>query len=106
MACPPKFTTDTEEEDMLVLTRKIGESIVIGDNVRVVVVSLEGQQCRLGVVAPRAVPVHRQEVYERIRADRGDPSPLTFSGQAGGDNPIGDELRNADTGTCVRDLVL
>src|SRR5947209_9216651 len=102
MACPPKFATETEESDMLVLTRKIGESVVIGGDVRVVVVAMEGKQCRLGVVAPRTVPVHRQEVYERIRADRGDdPSPLTFSGQAGGDNPIGDELRAADAGLCV-----
>jgi carbon storage regulator len=104
MACPPLFT-DAEEEDMLVLTRKVGEGIVIGDAVRLVVVSMEGGQCRLGIVAPRHVPVHRQEVYEKVRAGRGDPSRLTFSGQAG-DNPIATELRAANAGTCVRDLVL
>src|SRR4051795_6051560 len=99
MACPPKSTTDTEEEDMLVLTRKVGESIVIGGGVRVVVVAMEGGKCRLGVEAPRAVPVHRQEIHEKIKA-WGDPSPLTFTGQARGDNPIGDELRAADAGSC------
>ena len=51
------------------------------------------------------MPVHRREVHEKIRAG-GGPSPLTFTGRAGGDNPIGDELRAADAGICVRDLVL
>ena len=53
---------------MLVLTRKVGESIVINDDIHVVVVSMDGSKCRLGVVAPPAVPVHRQEVYEKIKA--------------------------------------
>ncbi|MDZ7373232.1 MAG: carbon storage regulator CsrA [candidate division KSB1 bacterium] len=51
---------------MLVLTRKLGESIVIGDNIRVTVVEIHGKQVRLGVEAPRDVSVHRGEVYERI----------------------------------------
>jgi carbon storage regulator len=91
---------------MLVLTRKVGQSIVIAGEVRVVVVSMEGNQCRLGVVAPRAVTVHRQEIYEKVIAERGRPAPLVFTGGVGGDNPIADELRAADAGVCVRDLVL
>ena len=51
---------------MLVLTRKLGESIVIGDNIRITVVEIHGKQVRLGIEAPREVSVHRGEVYERI----------------------------------------
>ena len=51
---------------MLVLTRKLGESIVIGNNVRVTILEMQGKQIRLGIEAPSEVPVHRGEVYERI----------------------------------------
>ena len=54
---------------MLVLTRKLGESIVIGNNVRVTVLEMQGKQVRLGIEAPAEVPVHRGEVYERIEAE-------------------------------------
>jgi carbon storage regulator len=53
---------------MLVLSRKIGESIVINDDIRVVVVARDGNRCRLGIEAPPDVPVHRQEVYEKVKA--------------------------------------
>ncbi len=51
---------------MLVLTRKVGEGIVIGDDIRVTVVELKGGGVRIGIDAPRATKVHRLEVYERI----------------------------------------
>lgn len=51
---------------MLVLTRKIGESINIGNDVKVTIISLEGGQVRLGIEAPRDVIVHREEVYAKI----------------------------------------
>ncbi len=54
---------------MLVLTRKLGESIVIGNNVRVTILEMQGKQIRLGIDAPTEVPVHRGEVYERIEAE-------------------------------------
>ena len=54
---------------MLVLTRKLGESIVIGNNVRVTILEMQGKQIRLGIEAPSEVPVHRGEVYERIEAE-------------------------------------
>ena len=54
---------------MLVLTRKLGESIVIGNNIRVTVLELQGKQIRLGIEAPQEVSVHRGEVYERIEAE-------------------------------------
>ncbi len=51
---------------MLILTRKIGECITIGDHIRVYVVGIRGKQVRLGVEAPADAVVHREEVYERI----------------------------------------
>jgi len=54
---------------MLVLTRKAGESIVIGSEIRVTVLELQGRQIRLGIEAPSNISVHRGEVYERIREE-------------------------------------
>lgn len=53
---------------MLILTRKVGETIVINENIRVTVLAIKGSQIRLGVEAPADVPVHRQEIQERIKA--------------------------------------
>jgi len=58
---------------MLVLSRKKDESIVINNDIRIVVVEIRGDKVRLGVEAPKEVPVHRQEVYEAIA--RGEPAP-------------------------------
>ena len=54
---------------MLVLTRKTGESIVIGNDIRITVLEMQGRQIRLGIDAPLDVPVHRGEVYERIKEE-------------------------------------
>ncbi len=51
---------------MLILTRRVGESLRIGDDVSVTVLGIKGSQVRLGVNAPKSVPVHREEVYDRI----------------------------------------
>ncbi|MBM4211888.1 MAG: carbon storage regulator CsrA [Gammaproteobacteria bacterium] len=51
---------------MLILTRRVGETLVIGDNVRVTVLGVRGHQVRLGVDAPKEVSVHREEIYQRI----------------------------------------
>ena len=60
---------------MLILTRRVGESLMIGDDVTVTVLGVKGNQVRVGVDAPREVVVHRQEIYERIRAGQaGDGS--------------------------------
>lgn len=56
---------------MLILTRRVGETVVIGDEVQVTVLGVKGNQVRLGVTAPRDVSVHRQEIYERIRKEQG-----------------------------------
>ncbi len=54
---------------MLVLTRKLGEVIKIGDKIKVVVISVEGGSVKLGVEAPEEIPVHREEIYEKIAAE-------------------------------------
>jgi carbon storage regulator len=54
---------------MLVLTRKVHQSIMIGDDIEVVVLEVRGEQVRLGVRAPKNVPVHRKEIYEQIQAE-------------------------------------
>lgn len=54
---------------MLVLTRRPGETLIIGEDIRVTVLEVSGNQVRIGVTAPKAVPVHREEVAERIRAE-------------------------------------
>lgn len=56
---------------MLVLSRKLNQAIMVGDNVRIVVVSVDRDQVKLGIDAPREIPVHRSEVFEEIqRANR------------------------------------
>jgi len=54
---------------MLVLTRKLGESIRIGDNVIVKIVDLDGRHVKLGIDAPRSIAVNREEIYERIQKE-------------------------------------
>lgn len=54
---------------MLILTRKQGESVAIGDEIQVTVVEIQGKQVKLGVKAPREVAVHRQEIYEKIQQE-------------------------------------
>lgn len=54
---------------MLVLTRKVQQSIVIGDNVEIVVLEVRGEQVRLGIRAPKDVTVHRKEIYEQIQEE-------------------------------------
>ncbi len=55
---------------MLILTRRVGETLVIGDNVTVTVLGVKGNQVRIGVNAPKDVAVHREEIYERIKRER------------------------------------
>ena len=59
---------------MLVLSRKKNESIIINDNITIVVVEIRGDKVRLGIEAPKEVPVHRNEVYEAIRRSEQDQS--------------------------------
>ena len=55
---------------MLILSRKLGEQIVIADNIVITVVGIRGDKVRLGIEAPREVPVHRKEIYELIQREK------------------------------------
>ena len=55
---------------MLILTRHVGETIRIGDQVEVTVLSARGNQVRIGIVAPKQIAVHREEVYQRIKLEQ------------------------------------
>ena len=57
---------------MLILTRRIGESVYIGDEVRLTVLGVRGTQVRIGINAPKDVPVHREEIYYRIKNENGE----------------------------------
>lgn len=55
---------------MLILTRRISETLMVGDEVEVTVLGVSGQQVRLGIKAPKEIAVHREEVYQRIQAEK------------------------------------
>lgn len=66
---------------MLILTRRTGETLMIGDDVTLTVLGVKGNQVRLGINAPKSVPVHREEIYERIKQEMAD----AVKGHANGD---------------------
>ncbi len=55
---------------MLILTRRISESVIIGDDVKVTILGVKGNQVRVGIDAPKSVSVHREEIYERIQQEK------------------------------------
>lgn len=60
---------------MLILTRKVGETLMVGDEITITVLGVKGNQVRIGVNAPRDVAVHREEIYNRIQEDGAAPPP-------------------------------
>ena len=55
---------------MLILTRRVGETVMIGDEVTITVLGVKGNQVRVGINAPKSVAVHREEIYERIKREQ------------------------------------
>jgi len=68
-------TSPQKELEMLVLSRQKDESIMIGDDVEIIIVDVRGDKVRLGITAPKAIPVHRREVYEAIQREKSEKQP-------------------------------
>lgn len=60
---------------MLILTRRVGETIMVGDEIAVTVLGVKGTQVRVGIDAPKEVAVHREEIYARIQHEQGQMKP-------------------------------
>lgn len=65
---------------MLILTRRVGETLMIGDEVTVTVLGVKGNQVRIGVNAPKDVSVHREEIYERIKREQDEDTSQEIAG--------------------------
>ncbi|MEN9808616.1 MAG: hypothetical protein RLZZ488_183 [Pseudomonadota bacterium] len=79
---------------MLVLTRKVGDVIAIGDNIKIVVMAIKGKQVRLGVQADRNTVVHREEIYQKIQQE----IKAAMQSDMGSTKAAGELLRNAQGG--------
>lgn len=69
---------------MLILTRRVGETLMIGDQVTVTVLGVKGNQVRLGINAPKELAVHREEIFQRLQGKEG---PAAVAGGGGADAP-------------------
>ena len=81
---------------MLILTRRINETLNIGDDVQVTVLGIKGNQVRIGIKAPRDVPVHREEIYQRIKHEERGQGDASGSGN-------GNDFNDSDYGSRASD---
>jgi carbon storage regulator len=72
---------------MLILTRRVGETLMIGNEVTVVVLGVKGNQVRMGINAPRTVAVHREEIFERIKREEKDEFHATAEPKSSPERP-------------------
>ena len=86
---------------MLILTRKLGENIRIGDKIKITILDVKGGQVKLGIEAPPHVAVHREEIYERIRDENRRASGISPRGHTDGANAfrLGKKKRQGREGT-------
>ncbi len=81
---------------MLILTRRVQEAIMIGDDVTITILSVKGHQVRLGIDAPRDIEVHREEIYHRVKSGMPRPEPVESdeSDDSDDSDPSGDDRGN------------
>lgn len=88
---------------MLVLTRRLGESIIIGTDIEVKVVKLQGDSVRLAISAPRGVEIMRKEIVDAVKSENKKASQIAIADIAGLEKLFEDSERNDDAGRCESD---
>jgi len=87
---------------MLLLTRRVGEAIMIGDEVVISITGVNGNQVRIGIDAPKSIAVHREEIYERIQAEKSSGRSSGRPGYASADGPAHQPAHQVDDKGWIR----